>query len=104
MEARRNRPPRRPEDQPIYTNPVNMDFEKRRIASSKSIYITSLIGGDDLVNANDLATVVNAIIDEMRQLRVEMAQVKLHLASISKENITRKDGEQEVEDKSAVVV
>lgn len=98
MATRRSQRPKRrsvrPQDLPIYLNPVMLDFEKRRISvAPNSMYVTALEGGDDLVNATDLATITNLLIEEMEMLRLEMAQVKLHLASMSGENISEEDVE-----------
>ena len=83
---------RRPEDQPVFTSPAGMDFEKRRLIVPPSfIDLAVLQGGDKYVKASDLATIVNAFILEMEKLRIEMVQVKLHLASMSDENISEED-------------
>ena len=83
---------RRPEDQPVHTNPTGMDFEKRKLFIPPS-FIDEIVlkGGDEYVKASDLATIVNAFILEMEKLRIEMIQVKLHLASMSDENISEED-------------
>ena len=83
---------KRPESQPIFTSPTGMDFEKRRIIVPPSfIDLAVLQGGDEYVKASDLATIVNAFIEEMEKLRIELAQAKLHLAKMSGENISEKD-------------
>ena len=83
---------RRPHDEPIFTNVTGMDFEKRRLIVPPSfIELAVLQGGNKYVKASDLATIVNAFILEMEKLRVEMVQVKLHLASMSDENISEED-------------
>lgn len=82
----------RPEDQPIFTSPVGMDFEKRQITfPSKFIDRIILKGGGEYVKASDLATIVNAFIEEMEKLRRELAQIRLHSAKMSGENISEKD-------------
>lgn len=61
--------PSRPEDQPIFTRPDGMDFEKRRLIVPPSfIDLAVLAGGDEYVKAEDLVTIVNAFIREMEKL------------------------------------
>ena len=84
----------RPGDEPIFTNPVNMDFEKRRLIVPPSfIELAVLAGGDEYVKASDLATIVNAFVEKIEEVRIELVQVKLHLASQSDENIEEKDAD-----------
>lgn len=84
----------RPSDEPIFTSPTGMDFEKRRIIVPPSfIDLAVLQGGNEYVKASDLATVVNAFIEEMEKLRRQLVQIKLHLASQSDENIGDKDAD-----------
>lgn len=79
----------RPEDKPIFTSPTGMDFEKRKMVfPSNFIDEIVLKGGDEYVKAEDLKSIVNAVVEV---LRVELRQIKLHLASMSDENITDKD-------------
>lgn len=81
--------PRRPADEPIFTSPTGMDFEKRRIVFPPN-FIDKLVlkGGDEYVKAKDLRTLINAVVEA---LRIELQQIKLHLASMSDANITEKD-------------
>ena len=84
----------RPSSEPIFTSPTGMDFEKRRLIVPPSfIDLAVLQGGDEYVKASDLATIVNAFIKKMEELRIELAQVKWHLASLSDENIEDKDAQ-----------
>ena len=84
----------RPSDVPIFTSPTGMDFEKRRLIVPPSfIDLAVLQGGDEYVKASDLVVIVNAFIEEMEKLRVEVIQMKLHLASLSDENVREKDAQ-----------
>ena len=86
----------RPADEPIFTKPTGMDFEKRRlIVPPGFIDLAVLQGGNEYVKVSDLVTIVNAFIAKMEELRIELAQAKLHLASMSGENISEKDSEDE---------
>ena len=80
---------KRPQDEPIFTSPTGMDFEQRKIIFPPS-FIDEIVlkGGDEYVKADDLKTIINAVVEV---LRVELQQIKLHLASMSDENITEKD-------------
>ncbi len=86
------RRPVRPHNEPIFTNPSSMDFEKRRLTVPPS-FIDRIVlqGGDEYVKASDLATIVNAFIEENWKLRIQMIQIKYHLAKMSNLNITDKD-------------
>ncbi|MCK4414909.1 MAG: hypothetical protein KAY32_15350 [Candidatus Eisenbacteria sp.] len=77
--------PRRPADEPIFTSPTGMDYEKRRIIFPPD-FIDKLVlkGGDEYVKAKDLKTLVNAVVEV---LSVRMEDILLHLASISDLNI-----------------
>jgi len=69
-----------------------MDFEKRRIIVPPSfIDLAVLQGGDEYVKTEDLAVIVNAFVEEINKLLIEIVQIKLHLASLSDENIGEKD-------------
>lgn len=82
----------RPADEPIFTRPDGLDFEKRRIIVPPGfIDLAVLAGGDEYVKVEDLTTIVNTILEEMERLRVEMAQITLHLRKLSGEDITKKD-------------
>ncbi len=82
----------RPGDEPIFTNLTGMDFEKRRIIVPPSfIDLAVLAGGDEYVKAEDLATIVNAFITKVEELRVEIAQMRLHLAKMSGVKMTKQD-------------
>ena len=82
----------RPGDEPIFTNLTGMDFEKRRITVPPSfIDLAILAGGDEYVKASDLATIVNVLIEEMEKQRIQMVQIKYHLAKMSNLNVTDKD-------------
>ena len=84
----------RPADEPIFTKSTGMDFEKRRLIVPPSfIDLAVLRGGDEYVKASDLATIVNAFVEKIEEVRIELVQVKLHLASQSDENIGEKDAD-----------
>ena len=82
----------RPGDEPLFTSPTSMDFEKRRIIFPPS-FIDELVlkGGDEYVKADDLKTLISAFATYLEALRIEMVQIKLHLASQTDENIEEKD-------------
>jgi len=71
-----------------------MDFEKREIIFPKD-FIDRIVlkGGSEYVTADDLATLVQVIIVQAEEIRREIVQIKLHLASLSDENIGDKDAD-----------
>lgn len=81
----------RPVDTPIGSgvNVTGQDLEKRAMIFPPG-FIDEIVlkGGDEYVKAEDLKTIINAVVEI---LRVELQQIKLHLASMSDENITDKD-------------
>ena len=88
-----------PERQGRPESKVALDMDKRG-PSIPLHYITveMLLGGDDYMTATDLLTVVNTLTQNneilaglIYELTVEMKQVKLHLASVSDEDIDEKD-------------
>ncbi len=82
----------RPGDEPIFTKLTGMDLEKRRLIVPPSfIDLAVLQGGNEYVTADDLATIVNAFVAEMEKQRIQMLQIKLHLAKMSNLNMTDKD-------------
>ena len=84
----------RPRDEPMFTSPTGMDFEKRRlIVPPGFIDLAILKGGNEYVKASDLAIIVNAFIEYTEKLRKEMIQIKLHLASMSDENVKETDAQ-----------
>jgi len=85
---------KRPRSEPAATSPTGMDFEKRRILFPPDfIDVIVLKGGDEYVKADDLSTLVSVFVAKMDELRREIAQIKLHLAKMSGENITEKDAQ-----------
>ena len=78
----------RPADQPLWAHSTGRDLELRRLVVPPSFIDQAvLVGGDEYVKAEDLATIVNAFIEEMELLRSELLQMKFHLAKMSNENI-----------------
>lgn len=59
----------RPADEPIFTRPVGMDFEKRKITFPPG-FIKEIVlkGGDEYVTADDLVTIVSAISIEFEDM------------------------------------
>ena len=80
---------RRPEDQPIYTNPSDMDFEKRRLFVPPS-FIDQIVlkGGDEYVKASDLAIIVNAIVENFKPT---LDRIEAHLALGSDVDLTEEE-------------
>ena len=79
----------RPGDEPIFTNPVNMDFEKRRLIVPPSfIELAVLAGGDEYVKAEDIATIVNAVIENLGPV---LQRIETHLALGSGEELNKED-------------
>lgn len=71
----------RPADEPIFTRPDGMDFEKRRLIVPPSfIDLAVLQGGDEYVKASDLAVIVNAILDN---LIPALKRIEAHLSQVT---------------------
>ena len=100
MTVRKRHISTRPRDEPIFTSPTGMDFEKRKITFPPG-FIDEIVlkGGDEYVKADDLSTLISAFVLKLEELRKEIVQIKLHLASLSDEDI----GEEDVEDAKQVV-
>lgn len=79
----------RPADEPIFTNPTGMDFEKRRIVLPPSfIDLAVLKGGNEYVKTEDLATIVNAIIEN---LLPTLERIETHLELGSGEELDKEE-------------
>ncbi len=92
MVLRPNRKPTRPQDEPIFTSPTGLDFEKRRLIVPPSfIDLAVLAGGDEYVKASDLAIIVNAFVEEMEKLRLELVEIRLHQRKLSNLNVHEED-------------
>ena len=77
---------------------VTLDMETRQPSiPAGGIAQGQLFIGEDYVKASDLQELINKMNEKIEELRVEMVQVKLHLASLSDEPITERDAEQEDE-------
>lgn len=78
-----------PVDEPISTSLAGMDLEKRRLIFPPN-FIDRIVlkGGDEYVKAEDLKTLINAVVEA---LRIETQQIILHLASMTEENISDRD-------------
>jgi len=80
MPLRPRRQSVRPADEPIFTSPTGMDFEKRRLLVPPSfIDLAVLQGGNEYVKAADLAVIVNAFIEEMNKLLQRLEEISKKL-------------------------
>ena len=79
----------RPEDQPIFTSPVGMDFEKRRlIFPPKFIDRIVIKGGDEYVKASDLALIINIVLGS---LVPALERIEAHLSQITGEEYKKEE-------------
>ena len=88
---RRRRVSTRPSDEPMFTKPTSMDFEKRRLVVPPS-FIDRIVlqGGDEYVKASDIALIISAIIDELRPV---LTNIETHLAMGSGEELSKEESE-----------
>lgn len=81
----------RPEDQPIFTSPTGMDLEKRRIIVPPGfIDLAVLQGGDEYVKAEDVVTIINAILEMVMPV---LNNIETHLAEGSGEELSKEESE-----------
>ena len=75
----------RPSDEPIFTSPTGMDFEKRKIIFPPG-FIDEIVlkGGDEYVKADDLKTLISAIVDYLGPI---LKNIETHLAMGSGEEL-----------------
>lgn len=67
---------------------VALDMESRKPSIPPgSINTAMLTGGEDFVKTVDLNTIVDTLESKLEELNIELKQMKLHLASMSEENI-----------------
>jgi len=73
----------------MFTRVDDLDFEKRKMIFPPG-FIKEIVlkGGDEYVTADDLKTLISAIVDN---LNIELKQITLHLAKMSNENITERN-------------
>jgi len=81
----------RPSDEPVYTSPTGMDFEKRRIIFPPG-FIDEIVlkGGDEYVKAEDLKTLISAIVNYLGPV---LKNIETHLAEGSGEELNREESE-----------
>ena len=91
MSVRKRHISTRPSDEPIFTNPVSMDFEKRRMIFPPG-FIDEIVlkGGDEYVKADDLKTLISAIVDHLGPI---LSNIETHLASGSGEELNKEESE-----------
>ena len=81
----------RPESQPIFTSPTGMDFEKRRlIVPPRFIDQIILKGGDEYVKAEDVVTIINAV---LAVVMPTLKNIETHLAEGSGEELNKEESE-----------
>jgi len=75
----------RPSDEPFFTSPTGMDFEKREMVFPPG-FIDSIVlrGGDEYVKADDLKTLISAIVDYLGPV---LKNIETHLALGSDEEL-----------------
>ncbi len=75
----------RPADEPIFTRPDDLDFEKRKITFPPG-FIREIVlkGGDEYVTADDLAKLVVAVVDGLAPI---LQRIETHLALGSDEEL-----------------
>jgi len=85
MSVRKRHLSTRPSDEPIFTNPTGMDFERRKIIFPPG-FIDEIVlkGGDEYVKADDLKTLISAIVD---YLGPTLKNIETHLALGSDEEL-----------------
>ncbi len=88
---RRRRVSTRPSDEPMFTKPTSMDFEKRRLVVPPS-FIDRIVlqGGDEYVKAEDVVTIINAVLDEVLPV---LRNIETHLAEGSGEELSKEESE-----------
>ena len=81
----------RPEDKPVFTSPTGMDFEKRRMIFPPG-FIDKIVlkGGDEYVKADDLKTLISAIVDHLGPI---LRNIETHLAAGSGEELNKEESE-----------
>jgi len=81
----------RPEDKPIFTSPTGMDFERRRMIFPPG-FIDDIVlkGGDEYVKAEDLKTLISAIVEH---LGPTLKNIETHLALGSDEELEKEESE-----------
>ena len=75
----------RPRDEPIFTSPTGMDFEKRDIIFPPGFIDTIVLkGGDEYVKAEDLKTLIVVIVEHLEPI---LKNIETHLALGSGEEL-----------------
>ncbi len=79
----------RPADEPVFTAPTGMDFEKRRLIFPPG-FVDEIVlkGGDEYVKAEDLATIVNVVLGTVAPL---LRRIEMHLSLVTDEEIKEDD-------------
>ena len=91
MSVRKRHISTRPADEPIFTSPTGMDFEKRRMIFPPG-FIDEIVlkGGDEYVKADDLKTLISAIVDHLGPI---LQNIETHLAMGSGEELNKEESE-----------
>ena len=91
MSVRKRHISTRPEDTPMFTSPTSMDFEKRKIIFPPG-FIDEIVlkGGDEYVKADDLKTLISAIVDHLGPI---LSNIETHLAMGSGEELNKEESE-----------
>ena len=89
MPIRPKRISTRPADEPHFANVTGMDFEKRRMIFPPG-FIKEIVlkGGDEYVTADDLATIVNLVVDN---IGYTLQRIETHLSEITGEELKEEE-------------
>ena len=81
--------PSRPKDEPLFTRVDDLDFEKRRMIFPPG-FIKEIVlkGGDEYVTADDLAKLVEGVINGLGPI---LQRIETHLALGSDEELVKEE-------------
>lgn len=79
----------RPQDEPVFTSPTGMDFEKRKMIFPPS-FIDEIVlkGGDEYVKASDLQVLISAIADYLGPI---LKSIETHLSEITGDSLDEEE-------------
>ena len=81
----------RPADMPIWAHPTGRDLETRALVVPPSFIDKAvLIGGDEYVRVEDIATIVNAILENLQPI---LERIETHLSLGSGEEVNKEESE-----------
>ena len=91
MSVRKRHISTRPSSDPMFNSPTGMDFEKRKMIFPPG-FIDEIVlkGGDEYVKADDLKTLISAIVDH---LGPTLRNIETHLAMGSGEELNKEESE-----------